>query len=212
MINQIMQAASANTGTKQRLLEAARELFWLRGYAETSVAEILEKAAANSGSFYYYFKSKEELLLGVLDLYVELLYPAVMDRAFAVTADPIERVFEVLNGYRYGLVLTQCTYGCPIGRLALEMGTELPDVHAKIAKNFDGWVGAIERCLIDAGNRLPATTDRRQLAQFVLTVMEGAVMQARAHRSLEPFDNSVAQLREYFTMLMRTPRVVRVKQ
>jgi hypothetical protein len=37
-------------------------------------------------------------------------------------------------------------------------------------------------------------------------------MQARAHRSLEPFDNSVAQLREYFGMLMRTPRVVRMKE
>jgi TetR/AcrR family transcriptional regulator, transcriptional repressor for nem operon len=171
----------------------------------------LEKAEANSGSFYYYFKSKEELLLAVLDQYVELLYPEVMDRAFAATADPIERVFAVLGGYRYALEITGCTFGCPLGRVALEI-SDIPAAHEKVAINFQGWITAIEKCLDDAGNRLPSNLDRHQLAQFVLAVMEGAVMQARVHRSLEPFDNSVAQLREYFRMLMSAPRVVRMKQ
>src|SRR4051794_31670246 len=111
-----MSAVAEKTSTRERILNAARELFWLKGYPETSVAEILEKAEANSGSFYYYFKSKEELLLAVLDQYVELLYPEVMDRAFATTADPIERVFAVLGGYRYALEVTGCTFGCPLGR------------------------------------------------------------------------------------------------
>lgn len=203
--------ANSATDTRQRLLEAARELFWLRGYPETSVADILAQARANSGSFYYYFKSKEELLLAVLDRYVELLYPEVMDRAFAETEDPIERVFAVLAGYRYGLEITDCTFGCPLGRVALEI-SDNPKAHEKVAINFRGWIAAIEKCLEAAGNRLPANLDRHQLAEFVLTVMEGAVMQARVSRSLEPFDNSVAQLREYFRLLLSTPRVIRMRE
>ena len=47
-------------------MEAALYLFWLRGYAATGIAEILQRAKANAGSFYYCFKTKEELLLAVL--------------------------------------------------------------------------------------------------------------------------------------------------
>jgi hypothetical protein len=48
---------------------------------------------------------------------------------------------------------------------------------------------------------LPRGIDRRGLAEFVLTTMEGAVMQARTHRDVSYFDRAVAQLRAYFTLL-----------
>ena len=51
------------------------------------------------------------------------------------------------------------------------------------------------------GNRLPATLDRRELAEFVLTTMEGGVMQARTHRDVGYFDRAVRQLRAYFDHL-----------
>jgi hypothetical protein len=83
------------------------------------------------------------------------------------------------------IVESDCTYGCPIGSLALELHEPAPPVRALLAQNFERWTTAIERCLADAGDRLPADIDRTGLAQFVLTAMEGGVMQARAHRDLE---------------------------
>jgi TetR/AcrR family transcriptional regulator, transcriptional repressor for nem operon len=192
--------ARTNT-TRQRLVEAALYLFWKNGYAATGLAEILERARAKPGSFYYFFKTKEELLLAVLRLYAETLYPIVMDPVFVETDDPIQRIFGVLGYYRRNLIATGCTYGCPIGRLALEIGEEQAEVHRLISDNFDGWTAAVVQCLKDAGTRLPAATDLASLSQFVLTVMEGGVMQARAHRSLVPFDASVAHLRRYFELL-----------
>ena len=64
---------------------------------------------------------------------------------------------------------------------------------------FHAWVGAIRQCL-DAAP-LPRSVDRRALAEFVLTTMEGAVMQARTYRDVGYFDRSVAQLRAYFDAL-----------
>jgi len=64
--------------TRQRLLDAALYLFWLQGYAATGIAEILERAKANAGSFYHFFKTKEELLLAVLELYIRTLDPVVV--------------------------------------------------------------------------------------------------------------------------------------
>src|SRR4029077_8370826 len=128
---------SLQTPTRDRLVETARVLFWERGYEATSLADVLKKAGARSGSLYYFFRTKEELLLAVLDRYFELLWPMVIEPVFARVSDPIERVFGILDGYRQGLVYTGCTQGCPIGNLALEVGDELPRAREKIAGNFE---------------------------------------------------------------------------
>jgi len=183
-------------------VETARHLFWARGYEATGVADVLREAGVNSGSLYYFFKTKEELLLAVLDRYTELLHPEVMDPVFARVSDPIERVFAVLGGYREMLTMTDCRQGCPIGNLALEMSEKSEAVREGIAKNFVGWRNAMAGCLSEARDRLPGGFDCDKLAAFILTVMEGAIMQARAHRSLDPFDASVASLRDYVDRLL----------
>lgn len=188
--------------TRDRIVMTAMRLFHQNGYAATGLAEILKEAKANSGSLYYFFKTKEELLLAVLDWYVEHLMPEVMEPGFAVSTDPIERVFGVLVGYRELLTQSACTLGCPIGNLALELGDSKPLVRQKIALNFDNWCAAIRRCLDEAADRLPSGVDRERLSRFALTVMEGGIMQARGHRRVEPYDEAVAQLRDYFDRLL----------
>jgi len=202
------QAVLEQTSTRDRIVTAARELFWVQGYEATSIAEIVEKAGVNPGSVYYFFKSKESLLLAVLDWYLANL-GEVMDPVFSTVRDPIERVFGILGGYRMGLTYTACTGGCPIGNLSIEIGDHIPAAREKLARNFENWRLAVRGCLEDAGERLPASVNRDQLATFILTVMEGAIMQARARGSLEPFDASVAQLRAYFDALMANVETAR---
>jgi AcrR family transcriptional regulator len=186
---------------RELLLEAARYLFWEKGYAATGVAELLARAGVNSGSFYHVFPSKEALLLAVLDSYLDGLEPAILRPAFAGKRDPIARIFAILEGYRQKLLATDCQYGCPIGRLALEIEAENVPVHSRIAGNFAAWTSAIRGCLEVSRDRLPPDCDLDALATFVLTTMEGGVMQARSYRRMEPFDQSVAQLQTYFQYL-----------
>src|ERR1700742_1851494 len=192
----------ANKPTRERIIEAGLYLFWLQGYAATGMAQILAQAEANAGSFYHFFKTKEELLLAVLELYIQSLEPVVVQPVLDGIADPVERVFGILAFYRQNLLKTGCTYGCPIGRLALEIPEEQFRVHKRLAGKFDGWTSAIEQFLLSAEDRFPTGTDLQTLSKFVLTVMEGGVMQARAHRSVAPFDASVEHLREYFRLMM----------
>jgi AcrR family transcriptional regulator len=189
--------------TRDRLVEAARTLFWRHGYAGTGIAQILKAAGANSGSLYYFFPTKEDLLLAVLEWYRENLWPAVVQPVFDRVSDPIERIFGVLDGYRRGLLETNFMHGCPIGNLALELADSHPSARELLAVNFTGWRKAIEQCLADGGERLPEPVDREQLALFVLTTMEGAVMLARSYRSIDPYDAAVTQLRDYFDRLLR---------
>ncbi len=188
--------------TRERLIQAAIALFWEKGYAHTSTGDLLARAQANSGSFYYFFKSKEDLLLAVLDRYLVMLQPALLEPAWKGVSDPIERIFALLARYRALILQTECTYGCPIGRLALEISPEQSEVHRRLALNFDAWAAAVRGCLEEGVHRLPGDVDHERLSKFVLAVMEGGVMLSRSHRSVEPFDAAVAELRAYFDRLL----------
>jgi TetR/AcrR family transcriptional repressor of nem operon len=179
-------------------------LFWERGYHATGMADLLKRARARSGSFYFFFASKEAMLEAVLDRYLESLEPMIVAPAFAEHADPIDRIFAILSGYRGRVISTGFRYGCPLGRLALEIDPSHRRVREKLAANFSAWCGAIERCLADAADRLPRDLNRAEVSRFVLTVMEGAVMQSRASASVEPFDASISQLRNYFGCLLES--------
>lgn len=188
--------------TRDRLIESARHLFWERGFAGTSMADLLGHANVNSGSFYHFFESKEALLRTVLETYLVALRPMVVDPAFATTEEPIERIFAILAGYRERILQTECRYGCPLGRLALEIDPENRPAHDLIAQNFRGWIGVVRECLDQVKGRLPRGTDAESFATYVLAVMEGGVMLSRSCGSVEPFDRTVAQLREHFRLAM----------
>ena len=188
--------------TRDRLINSARFLFWDRGYAGTSMADLLAHADVNSGSFYHFFESKEALLREVLSGYLQALRPMVVDPAFALTNDPVERIFGILAGYRDRILQTECRYGCPLGRLALEIDPENRPAHKLIAENFQGWITAVRECIDHLKPRLPKGTDPDALATYVLAVMEGGVMISRSYGSVEPFDRAVKQLRQHFALLL----------
>ena len=196
----------SSLSTRERLIESARYLFWERGYAGTSMADLLAHAGVNSGSFYHFFESKEALLRAVLEGYIHGLRPIIVDPAFAKTDDPVERIFAILSGYRERILQTGCQYGCPLGRLALEIDPENRPAHKLIADNFSGWIGAVRECVEQMRDRLPKETDLDALSTYVLVTMEGGVMLSRSYGSPEPFDRAVKQLRQHFDLLLAKTR------
>ncbi|HYE29463.1 MAG TPA: TetR/AcrR family transcriptional regulator [Allosphingosinicella sp.] len=187
--------------TRGRIVEAAMELFWLKGYGSTSIADILSRSQVNSGSLYHFFPGKQDLLIAVLEAYRDGIGQMLLEPAWAGVDDPVDKVFALLAKYRSLIVETECGYGCPIGSLALELHEADPAVRRLLAENFERWVDAVAGCLDQARHRFAPGTDPRALAELTLTVMEGGVMQARTHRDVGHFDRSVAQLRAYFDIL-----------
>jgi len=188
--------------TKERIIHSAMYLFWERGYNATGMADLLKLSKANSGSFYYFFDSKEALLDEVLDLYLNSLEDIIVKPVFEKRNDPIDRIFGILAGYREKTIQTNFAYGCPIGRLALEIDPNNQSAREKIAANFSAWIDVIRKCLIEAKDHFSVEINAEEIAQFTLTVMEGAVMQSRMFASVEPFDASVRQLRNYFDLML----------
>ena len=194
---------SAAPTTRDRIVAAAMELFWAKGYGSTSIADILSRSQVNSGSLYHFFPGKQDLLIAVLEAYRDGIGPMLLEPAWENVDDPFDRIFALLARYRELIVMTDCLYGCPIGSLALELHEPDPILRERMSENFDAWTAAIRSCLDQAAARFREDADRQAMAEFTLTVMEGGVMQARTYRDVGYFDRAVGQLRRYFQAMMK---------
>jgi len=195
--------------TRERLIEAAMELFAFQGYERSGLAQIAKRAGCLPGSLYHFFPSKEDLLHATLERRLELLFPEVLQPIWERLDDPIERVFGLMDGYRHMLLMTEFAHGCPIGNLVIETTETLPSTRRHLVANFENWLKAVEECFRRAADRLPLDADPRQLAVFVLTTMEGAVLLARAYRDFTAYDAAIASLRDYVERLTADTRTWR---
>ncbi|QYJ07686.1 TetR/AcrR family transcriptional regulator [Qipengyuania flava] len=191
-----------NADTRKKIVMTALELFYVKGYQSTSISDILSRSQVHSGSLYHFFPGKQDVLVAVLEFYRDGIQENLLDFAWVDVTDPIDKIFALLNGYRTGLLMSDYAHGCPIGNLALEISEPDPRIRELLQVNFENWIGAVEQCLEEAGDRLPASTDRRALAEFILTTMEGAIMQARTARDIGVFDRNVAVLRSHIDLLL----------
>lgn len=182
------------------------ELFWLKGFGSTSIADILSRSQVNSGSLYYFFPGKQDVLIAALEAYRDGIGAMLLEPAWSGIDDPVERVFALLASYRRALVETDCTYGCPIGSLALELHEPDPPVRELLAANFRAWISAVENTLASAAERFSPDTDFQALGELALSVMEGGVMQARTFRDIAHFDRAIGQLRRHFDSLTTRER------
>ncbi len=161
----------------------------------------MQGARATSGSFYHFFPAKEDLVLAVVDHAAGALENDVFAPAAEATGDPIEQIFEMLGVFRRQLLADDFTHSSPVGFLAAELSETHPQVRAKACEVFDLLTGRIESLLEQAAASLPAAADPRELAQLVACTLEGALLLARARRSVAPFDAAVSGLRRYLELL-----------
>ena len=110
-----------NADTRRKIVMAAMDLFAEKGFQSTSVADILSRTQVHSGSLYHVFPGKQDVLAAVLEAYRDGIEEWLLAPAWSGVDDPVERIFALLNAYRTMLATSDCTYGCPIGSLALEL-------------------------------------------------------------------------------------------
>lgn len=127
--------AGQGEAVRQQIVEAANRLFYHRGYNQTSFTDIAETAGVPRGNFYYYFKSKDDILGAVIDARAERIR-AMLAEWDAADRDPrrrLKRFAEMIRNSEKDLM----RYGCPMGSLNIELGKAQPALKAKAKKMFD---------------------------------------------------------------------------
>jgi TetR/AcrR family transcriptional repressor of nem operon len=174
--------------TKSALLEAGKQVFLEKGYNHAGIEAILHAAGVPKGSFYYYFESKEDFGLQVLDRFAEC-YRVDIERYLGdTTMGPLERLRRYFESVCERAETQQCRNGCLVGNLSQEMAALSEDFRLRLEEIFEGWVARYAECLKEAqeAGEISPSLDVHALAQFWLNSWQGAVLRAKTTRNTEP--------------------------
>ena len=178
------------TDTKDRLLDATLQLIWDESLGAASVDAICEKAEVRKGSFYHFFKSKEELVAAALEAHFKTAR-VDFDRIFSPSVAPIERLkgfFELMvRKQEMKLEKAGRVVGCPYASVAVSCCGADKLVSDCVRDILTTWKKYFETALRDgaADGSIPVK-DIAGTVETVFDYIEGAMTAGRIQNSLAP--------------------------
>ena len=187
---------------KRDIIEITARLMHSKGYGPTSVKDIMEASGIGKGQFYYYFSSKEELGLAVVDYCFEKWQQQVIIGNLAKNEKPqvrMERMFSCMIEVHQS---RESKCGCFFGNLAIELSEHNDIFREKIAKMFACWTDELE-ILIDQWQKDHRTTvegDSRLLAVNIVALLEGAILLMKNQQSIHPLLQATVMVKKILGM------------
>jgi TetR/AcrR family transcriptional repressor of nem operon len=199
------ETVSQKQDTKTLLLEAGTEIMLEKGYTNTGIMEVLQKVGVPKGSFYYYFESKEEFGLQIINKFDECigekLSRLLCDKAYR----PVQRLRNYCQEGRQFLAANKCRKGCLIGNLSQEMADQSEVLRARLEEVLTKWRNRMAACIKEGqtAGEISKDIDTVDLAEFFLSGWEGAVMRAKTTKNTGPQD---AFMRVMFDHVLKNKR------
>jgi TetR/AcrR family transcriptional repressor of nem operon len=174
---------------RERLLTAAIDLVWRDSYGLVSVDAICARARVRKGSFYYFFESKEALVVAALDRYWESRRP-VLDAVFSASVPPLRRIEGYFGYIHQRQVELRASAGRVLGCFPASVGSSCSGacsqlIAAKVQEILSLHRRYLESALRDAhAAGALAAPHPAALARTVFAYVEGVLDQARIHDDL----------------------------
>ncbi len=196
MAKRALTSATKKSDTREKILQAAFKAFHEKGYNGTSIQDIIEAAKVPKASSYNHFKSKQQLAIEVLDLYVKIVQESMQGPEEASPIELLRIYFEqsIHQHKEWGFET-----GCMIGNFAAEISNSEKVLRAFVVRAFDSWAKAIEDVLAKAQDKgeLPATQSPKELASYILNSYHGAVLRGKLTRDRIPYDQFLTNTFDY---------------
>ena len=171
--------------TRDKLLSAAFEEIYRRGFQAASLDAILAKAGVTKGALYHHFLDKAALGYAVVDEVVKGLLLERWGVLEPPTGDPVTALQRILKGRAASLTTREVELGCPLNNLAQEMSPLDQRFRRGVAATFDTWTEAVARDLErgQAEGTVRREVDARKVGAFVVAAIEGSFGLAKSARS-----------------------------
>jgi len=189
------EGAEARHDTRDRILDAGAELILGRGFSAVGLAEILGRAQVPKGSFYYYFGSKEDFGVAMLERYFQDYDAGVVSLFNDTRITARERLLR----YFLAWIDLHERSACEVTCLAVKLSGEVSDLSEPMRKVLStGMTRMVERIAtaIEAGvadGSLAPVQDAHELAEGLYAMWMGGALLAKAHRTVDAFKSCVAQ-------------------
>jgi len=175
---------------KPRLLQAAMDLIWTRSYGAVSVDDICDRAGVKKGSFYHFFKSKDELVAAAMDAKWDDIRPTY-DKIFSASKPPLDRLRDWFDYVYQSQKDLRGQHGCALGCPFSSVGTELIAADKTLRDAVQRMIRAkqkyFESALRDLQSEglLQPGQDPAVLARQAYSYFEGVLAQARISDDLD---------------------------
>ena len=182
---------------KDKIMEAATELFHSYGYDGTSIDMLIKKAGVSKSNFYYYFEGKEELGLSVLTKLAEK-HIHEMSEIMQADLNPVE---QFLTCYKksfasYYHLFEQPIYpGSFFGNITLEQSSINEKFRSVLDEYYQECEALVEKCLRRGMEQgfFYEDLEPKQLAGYLVSQFEGAILMTKAKKSLSPIKDIIIQ-------------------
>ena len=189
-------------GYREEIINAAFELMLEKGYEDTGIQDILSKIGATKGCIYYYFKSKKEIAVAVIEEVIKPHYQVIWGD-FCKAHDPLEALCSTIDKIFENAAERLSKTGCPLGNLILEISAK-DDVLANHTKGVIRlWRSFLESGFKKAKKKeiIPADCNISSLSDFIIASFEGCVMMSKSNQSKETLKNCFDSLKKYILSL-----------
>jgi len=175
-------------GTKTQLLQAGLDIMLEKGYNNTGIQEVLQRVGVPKGSFYYYFDSKEEFGLEIIDVFDQMYTEKVRTSLDDKNQTPLQRLRTYCEESRKYLESMKCRKGCLIGNLSQEMADQSEIFRARLEEILTKWRNRFAKTISEGqeAGEIPKELDTVELAEFFLAGWEGAVMRSKTTKHTAP--------------------------
>jgi TetR/AcrR family transcriptional regulator, transcriptional repressor for nem operon len=175
---------------RDRILDAGLKVMVRKGYGGAGVRDIVAEASAPQGSFTNHFRSKEEFAREVLDRYFTELKRLVAEALGDAERRPRERLRRYLDLITDRLVEAEFRQGCLIGDFSLEAAPQSERLRTRLGEIFAEWRAPFAACIAEGqgAGEIAATFAPHDLAEFLLSSWEGAILRMKVERSPEPLE------------------------
>ncbi|MEL6461389.1 MAG: TetR family transcriptional regulator C-terminal domain-containing protein [Cyanobacteria bacterium J06636_27] len=170
---------------KGKLLEAGLNLLYSQGFSASGVQEIADASGVPKGSFYNYFKNKEDFGLQVLDYYTENLSGYLEQNLLKAEGSPLSRLQRMFDNWIHKLE-NRCL-GCLAGNLSQELANQNPVFQKALEKSFNKLQSYYSACLEEAkqAGEIDKNANPELLAAFIYNSWQGALVRAKSQGDLE---------------------------
>jgi len=198
--NPASKESAPKQNTKTQLIDAGIQIMQEKGYNATGIMEVLQSVGVPKGSFYYYFDSKEDFGLQIINHFDEC-YTEKLRRYFDdQSLTPLARLRLYCDEGRKSLLEAQCRKGCLIGNLSQEMADQSEVFRSRLEEVMVKWRNYFASCIKEGQEKGEICTkiDTQDLAEFFLSGWEGSVMRAKTTKSPGPQDAFIRVMFEHF--------------
>ena len=180
----------SKVSNRDRILTEGLKVVHERGFANASVRDIVAAAGVPQGSFTNHFVSKEAFGLEILDLYYDNSQRSFSDTLRNDALKPLERLGLYLDNQMARMGENNMRNGCLYGNFAAEASESSEPIRSRVVEIYGESRAAIAYCLkaaVSAGE-ITKVIDCDDIAAFVVSSLQGAILLSKAQRSPEPIE------------------------